>query len=290
MNCLKNMKMYVSYLDQCYQHVFANTIINSWGYLYYDLKGNCLQIISDKILMDDFFDNELFDVQILTDLTINQNYFHSSDVVNDSFISHQIKEILIGHGHSYFFDIVNKSPDFTEIYTFSTNYDPAYSNNYVLNNLDILKIISLDLASRCRRLLTKENTLILPKNLVIQMNELYESNKTIQSSNLKDNILKSKESIPALQKMISDNVFDFNKLPFSFLGSKDITHREKEIIYLYYQDFNAHRIAEILDLSKRTVDKNFENIKKKLACESIGQIIPALLRYDHSVKEFINKK
>ncbi|HEN5492356.1 LuxR C-terminal-related transcriptional regulator, partial [Legionella pneumophila serogroup 1] len=64
-------------------------------------------------------------------------------------------------------------------------------------------------------------------------------------------------------------------------------HREKEMIYLYFNDFNLSRIASIFEISKRTVERHFENIKKKLGCENTGQIIPALIKYDCSLKKGI---
>ncbi|HEL9666606.1 TPA: LuxR family transcriptional regulator, partial [Legionella pneumophila] len=47
------------------------------------------------------------------------------------------------------------------------------------------------------------------------------------------------------------------------------------------------RIASIFEVSKRTVERHFESIKKKLDCESTGQIIPALIKYDCSLKKGI---
>ncbi|HHF7344889.1 TPA: helix-turn-helix transcriptional regulator [Legionella feeleii] len=75
--------------------------------------------------------------------------------------------------------------------------------------------------------------------------------------------------------------------PLTSCRQKNITLKEKEIIYLYYFGFNANRIADILEISKRTVAKHFENIKKKLACDSTGQIIPTLLRSNISINNLI---
>lgn len=71
------------------------------------------------------------------------------------------------------------------------------------------------------------------------------------------------------------------------MSAKQLTLKEKEVVYLYYHGFNVHRIADILDISKRTVDKHFENIKRKLDCDSIGQIIPILMRSNISINQFI---
>jgi len=281
--------MYVSYLNECYQHIFGNTVIKSWGYLYYDFEGRYLQITSDKLLLDDFLHQELYADQIIDNISLSSGSYYSSDVHNDKFLANSVKDILMKQGYTYFFDIIYKNENYSEVYTFASLEDFNYANNFTLNNLDMFKLISLDLAKRCRRLLTKDNLLVLPKTFIIQMNELNVIQPQNTTPDLKDIILKSK-NIDDLFHTASDDVFDFNKLPFSFMASKDLTHKEKEIIYLYYQGFNAHRIAQILDISKRTVDKHFENIKTKLHCEHPGQIISALLRYDTSIKNNINSK
>ncbi|CDZ76570.1 LuxR family transcriptional regulatory, chaperone HchA-associated [Legionella massiliensis] len=287
MNIFNNMGMYASYLQGCYQHVFEKTPIYSWGYFYYDLSGRCLQLMSHKPLLDLFLGKELFFDQISTHLTQHKDSFYSSDIINDKMISPSIKEALHDQKYTYFFDIVHKHVDYTEIYTFATLTDAFQSNNFILNNIDILKIVSQDMAHRCRRLLTKENTLILPKDFVIDMNSLVETALPFDSLNLKDAILSKKVNAPKIQEMVNDSVFEFNNLPFNFISAKDLTLKEKELIYLYYHGFNPHRIADILEISKRTVDKHFENIKKKLDCESTGQIIPTLLRSNISINNFI---
>jgi len=208
---------------------------------------------------------------------------------SDLSISNNVKEILLTEGYTYFFDIFFNHADYSEIYTFATLENPLFANNYILNNLDTLKIISDDLSVKCRRLLTKDNTLILPPDFIIQINELKESFGNSSSLDLKDIIIAEKKHVAHLSEIVQDNVLDYNNLPFSFLSSKALTHKEKELIYLYYQGFNVYRIAEILDISKRTVDKHFEKIRMKLDCESIGQIIPALMRYDNLFKDLSKK-
>lgn len=258
--------------------------------MYYDLSGRYLQLMSDKILLNDFFTNELFADLIIDNLVKTNTPFYASDIAHDVLLPYSVKRILTLQGYTYFFDIFRDHADYSEIYTFATLENPLYANNYILNNLEILKTISDDLSIRCRRLLTKDNTLILPNDLVIQINELNSAPNQTNVVNLKDNMCKSLARNSTLFEKINDNIFDYNRLPFSFLACRDLTHREKEMIYLYYQGFSIHRIAEILDLSRRTVDKHFENIRKKLNCEAVGQIIPALLRYDSLIQESINKK
>lgn len=278
--------MYTSYLGDRYQSIFENTPIYSWGYFYYDLTGRCMQLMSDQSLLDVFFKNDLFAAQIINNITSSQDSFYASDIKNDEMLAHSVKETLVDQNYVYFFDIVHHDESYTEIYTFATRSDVAQSNNFVLNNIDVLTIVGQDLAERCRRL-TKENTLSLPKDFIIEMNSLAQLRQPLNSSNLKEIILGKKDKAHKLQEMVKGTVFDLNKLPFNFLSAKNLTLKEKELIYLYYFGFNAHRIANILEISKRTVDKHFENIKKKLACDSIGQIIPTLLESNISMSNLI---
>ncbi|KTD67216.1 MULTISPECIES: helix-turn-helix transcriptional regulator [Legionella] len=288
MKVFNNMKMYTSYLESLYKHIFANTPIYSWGYFYYDLNGRCLQLMSDNSLLDVFLKKELFTDQIINSLQ-RESDFYASDVMNDGMLADSLKETLVEQRYVYFFDMVHEHADYTEIYTFASTSSAQKSNNFILNNIDILKVISQDLATRGRRLLTKDNTLILPNDFNIEMNALAESYEPDHSLNLKKIILGQKENSPKLHEMVNDTVFDFNTLPFNFMSARQLTLKEKEIIYLYYYGFNVQRIANILEVSKRTVDKHLENIKKKLDCDSTGQIIPTLLRSNISINQFIQK-
>ncbi|KTD72685.1 hypothetical protein [Legionella tucsonensis] len=80
MKVFKNMKMYTSYLEGLYQHIFTNTPISTWGYFYYDLNGRCLQLMSDKWLLDVFFKNDLFATQIFSNITTTPDTLYASDV------------------------------------------------------------------------------------------------------------------------------------------------------------------------------------------------------------------
>lgn len=289
MNSFNNMKMYATYLDGCYQHIFERTPVFSWGYFYFDMDGRCIQLMSDQPLLAVFLRNELFVDQITNNIIQRQDFIYGSDVINDHILPASIRETLVDQKYSYFFDIVRKHNNYTEICTFATTVDVNQSNNFILNNLDMLKLIAEDLSRRCRRLLTKDNIIILPQHFIIEMNMLAELKQPEAPARLKDLILGNKEKMPKLHELASDTPFDFNKLPFNFMSARELTLKEKEIIYLYYYGFNTSRIANILEISKRTVDKHFENIKKKLDCESTGQIIPLLLRNNISINDFLAK-
>ncbi|WP_408605502.1 helix-turn-helix transcriptional regulator [Legionella tunisiensis] len=54
--------------------------------------------------------------------------------------------------------------------------------------------------------------------------------------------------------------FDLSSLPFNL---NNFTAREKDIIYLLFYGFNTKESADILELSRRTIERTFESIRKK---------------------------
>jgi DNA-binding CsgD family transcriptional regulator len=294
MNQFSRMKMYTNYLADSYKHIFDHTPICHWGYLYYDSSGRYLQLLSESFLLDEFFTKELYADQIAADIDLISDKIYVSDIINDHLLSPSLKEILLNRDFTYFFDYMRRNIDSDhnysmEIITFASFTNPFITNNFLMNNIDVLNKICEDFAQKCHRLLTKENTIILPKDFMININETFTTNIQNPNLNLKTNLFKPHVKNSKLALLLKENTFDFNLLPFSFLAAKDLTHKEKEVIYLYFFGFNSGRIASILDISKRTVEKYFENIRKKLKCESTGQIIPTLLVFDNSLQTSLRK-
>lgn len=142
MNSFNNMKMYTSYLDGCYQHIFERTPVYSWGYFYFDMDGRCLQLMSDQPLLDVFLKNELYVDQITNNMTQRQDFIYGSDIINDHILPDSIRETLINQKYSYFFDIVHKDDKYTEICTFAMTVAVNQANNFILNNIEMLRLVA----------------------------------------------------------------------------------------------------------------------------------------------------
>ncbi|PWY56177.1 helix-turn-helix transcriptional regulator [Legionella qingyii] len=291
MTQFSKMKMHTGWLANAYHPFFDESPIYSWGYMYYDLNGNYFQIMSEQHLLTDFFHNELYATQILRDIEILDYEYYVSNVSGDNFLDDELKGVVTARGYTFFYDFIkrNNTPTqfSTEIITLASTSDPIKSNNFILNNLGILDKVCEDIANKCRKLLSKENLLILPKDFTMKVNETF-ANKKDPPLNLHNKILNYANKSQTISEFF-DKTFDFTQLPFSFLACKNLTHKEKEIIYLYYYGFSLPRIASILEISKRTVDKNLEHIRNKLQCENSSQIIPALLRFDKSIMSATKK-
>lgn len=287
MRSIANMKAYTHFLANSYRDIFERTPIDFWGYFYFDCEGRFLQLNSEKYIIDEILNKELFIEQNLCEINFQHNDYYVCNVAEDDVIASGIKTCLLDRSYTYFFDFIHQDSNRVEMITFASSKQPESTNNYILNNLELFKIIADDLSARMRRLHTKDNFLILPKECVIQINELIKSPNTNQHENLKDIILRSHNQ--KIVERIKDNVFDYNDLPFNFIANKELTHREKEIIYLYFNCFTIQNIASIFEISKRSVDRHFESIKRKLNCENNSQIIPTLMKYNYSLRSHILK-
>ncbi|MFO2594038.1 LuxR family transcriptional regulator, partial [Legionella pneumophila serogroup 1] len=59
-------------LYNCYNDIFEKTPIDFWGYLYFDFQGHYLQLISEKSIIEEILNKELFIEQNLC----KKNYQH----------------------------------------------------------------------------------------------------------------------------------------------------------------------------------------------------------------------
>lgn len=72
------------------------------------------------------------------------------------------------------------------------------------------------------------------------------------------------------------HVFNYSALPFELEKNVLFTSKEKEVIYLYYNRFAITEIADILDVSVRTINRYMRKIRLKLKCQSNNHIISSL--------------
>ena len=137
--------------------------------------------------------------------------------------------------------------------------------NVYLNNLDMLDRFVLFFNDRAERLLKKaERTkIILPGKLYQQ------SEEKIHTS-------------PALADMIEGVINEMQIKKYRIKHEKyqhiKLSSRELDCIFLYQDGKTAKETARELNISQRTVETYFENIKNKLSCYSKDQVLQFLLK------------
>jgi DNA-binding NarL/FixJ family response regulator len=87
---------------------------------------------------------------------------------------------------------------------------------------------------------------------------------------------------PAAAALLAGHPGSAEKEPGGFAG---LTARESEILYAIGGGLSTRDIAEKFDLSGRTVDVHRANIKRKLGCNSLAEVLVKALEYKRAKDE-----
>ena len=160
--------------------------------------------------------------------------------------------------------LINTSDKSVEFYFFSGPIKSQWLHNFYLNNLDLLEKFVLYFKDAAGKLIRKaeKNRIILPKSSISVKsleNPLHACNDV---SNLRTDFLR-----------------DINfKEPISVEnGSVLLSNREREVAFNILQGKTALEIAEKLIISRKTVERHIENMKRKLHCSNKAELIKRLL-------------
>lgn len=170
-------------------------------------------------------------------------------------INHTIKQQLkLGYG----VEIVEKSHNYCDFYTFASNTPEIY-----FFSIRILRQFIYYFRQECMRLLSHsiEEKIIFDKR------------------NVQDKIILPISNIDIHLSDIEEYEFDLNKI-YLYGEYKNTSLTKKEIFYLKYllRGFSAKRIALNLGISFRTVQNNIERIKFKLGCSTIIEAVAIAIK------------
>src|SRR5690606_32373055 len=119
------------------------------------------------------------------------------------------------------------------IFSFESKADPDYMNNYYINNIETINSFCKYLEKSLKNILYAQKKIIVPT-----IKDIF----NMPQNNLNSLLL-------------------FNDIPEK-TNVSNLTKRELEMIALYViNDATARQSADYLKISKRTVDKHWENIK-----------------------------
>jgi DNA-binding CsgD family transcriptional regulator len=274
------MLMQSGVFNDVFAQMLENTPIDDWGYCCFNKKGEYFQIESNPMFFKEFIEKKIFLKIPVSESNLAKYKIYSSRIENDPNMANELRALALKHGYAHLVNIIKSSISKTEVYTFVSKQKDMSNINFVINNQAMLENVIEKIKKRVNPLVNKENSIKLPKNIIDKMIVLNE--EAIMQANdcyyeyeqqsLK-NIVPSKHTIDSFKG--AD--FDFASLPFEIELNAQFTPREKDAIYLWYNGFNTKEAADILEVSKRTIERHFEKIRKKLNCTSKVQIIKQLL-------------
>lgn len=260
---------------------FANTSITWWSYVYIDSRGQYFQIDSDPMIFKQFIDEDLFLTMLASKPLTTQEFFscklHEKNELDDT-----LTQFSLQHGYHYFFNITNREKNKLEIITFASKEDNSSALNYILNNKEKVSQIVSKIKSCVKPLLRAENFALLDFD-TSPLNNLDIEHSRDLISHLKSGLQEKSENIDFANMENESDGFNLNSLPFYFPIEKSISNREKDVIYLLYNGFNTKQSAEILNISRRTIERSFTALTEKFGCNNKHQVINTLLN-NHAKK------
>lgn len=152
---------------------------------------------------------------------------------------------------------IEKHESYYDIWNFGTKRENKKITHLYLNNLEIFILFTVFYKDKCKELIqvcSKDPIIVeeMPPNV---------GNKNIEDKQLTEKIFSSLKS--KTNRYYVNGVF----------GDDHLTMSEMECCFWIQQGKTSEEMAIILNCSKRTIQKHIENIKNKLHCHNIGQLI-----------------
>lgn len=161
--------------------------------------------------------------------------------------------------------IIKKSENFTEFYFFSSSiYNTGVVNVY-FNNMEVLEKFILYFNDRAEKILSKaeKSKIILPRYVYRQCDDQVDLNI------LADDVVNCVLEEMRIKKY---------RIKHDGYSNVKLSSRELECIFLYAKGKTAKETARELNISQRTVETYFENIKNKLNCYTKDQVLRFLVK------------
>ncbi|CAM3010599.1 transcription regulator protein, response regulator containing CheY-like receiver domain and HTH DNA-binding domain [Legionella steigerwaltii] len=250
---------YSDYVNQICNDLFKEIGINHFSYVEISNQGNLIWLGSDSNYFEKCINQQLVKSAPTSILkTYPKTGFYLIDVYQDEYKQYSLPVFqLLNHfdyGHS--FRILEIADNCTiKLYSFDAPLGKQDINHIYLNNLNVLKKFNLYF----------ENKITFIRNKLNQ--NPFQENRDPEFANLWDLTLKQ-------------NNFIEQTFPASFYLSESkiqITPREKEVLFWYIKGKTSDETAKILNVSRRTIERHFENLREKFGCFSKSQIALKLM-------------
>lgn len=183
----------------------------------------------------------------------------SNAVWNDASINFNIDHGIV---------LVEPGVDSCEFFCFGTEPKNPHMLNYYLNHLDYLRRFTLYFKDKASTFITKaeKTKIFLP--------EFSEPIFPLQQNTDKKLLRTFMEETKVNHFKLKINATDIT-----------VTRRELDCIIYLFENKSAKQIAKILGLSFRTIENNINNLKIKLNCSTVSELINILLiHYPHFIK------
>ncbi len=231
--------------------LFDNFVITNFGYSRHFKDGTMLRLSADKEWSKKYFEHQFYnDIIFYNFPDIAENNSELRIITNEPTCAHY--SALYDHNLWNIYTIARRHQDFAEIFFFATAKEKTEAINFYINNKNMLEnYIEYFKNSAASWMIANDPNILISTELKLTYHQLKESKK-----------------IDKFFKLICSD-FDQEKLSF--------TVREEECIKQLILGKTAKETASALNISYRTVESHFNNIKRKAGCKKISQFLALFL-------------
>ncbi|WP_232505584.1 helix-turn-helix transcriptional regulator [Legionella clemsonensis] len=250
---------YTDFVTHLCKDLFKVTGINHFSYVEMNDTGNFIWLGTDSKYFERCIHQQLVETAPISILkTYPKNGFYLIDIYQEEYKQYSAPVFqLLNHfeyGHSF---RILEIADYNRIklYSFDAPLGKRDINHVYLNNLEIFKKFSSYFEDKI--------TFIRDK---------------FDANSLQDN--KYAEFIHLWNSSFKQNGIMDHTLPTMFYSAESkiqITPREREVLFWYIKGKTSEETAKLLDVSRRTIERHFENLRDKFGCFSKNQIALKLM-------------
>lgn len=242
--------------------LFKKTGVIHFSYVEVDRKGNYFWLDSSSDYLEKCLDSQLVNEAPINIIkTYPKPGLYLIDVYAEEYkrYSQSVFSMLhhFDYGHSFrIMEISPAKPQMIKLYCFEAPLNRDDMNHFYINNLNLFNQFSAHFNQKLSLIRTLLNPLAIPDY---------------------------KDFISQVHGTPPSSFCEYSKpttLPF-------LTKREKELLQWHLKGKTSQEIAEILMVSRRTIERHFENLREKFHCSSKNQIAVKLLQDKHSYPELI---
>ena len=250
---------YTDLVNHICNDLFKVTGINHFSYVEINNQGNSIWLGSDSNYLEKCVNQQLVNNAPTSILkTYPKTGFYLIDVYQDEYKQYSLPVFqLLNHfdyGHSFRILEIT-APCTIKLYSFDAPLGKQDMNHVYLNNLNIFKKFNLYFENQIASIRNKINQNPLPEDQFSEFTNLWDL--TFRQNNFIE------QTLPAT---------------FYSLESKiQITPREKEVLFWYIKGKTSDETAKLLNVSRRTIERHFENLREKFGCFSKSQIALKLM-------------
>lgn len=244
---------YTGFIDQTCKQLFKITGLSHFSYVEIDEEGDYFWLGSHDEYLEKCIHHQLVDeapVSILK--TYPKPGFYLVDIYSEKYKQHSMPVFRLlndfDYGHSFrILEVSKRKRHILKLYSYDAPLGRQDINHFYLNNLDLFR----------------------------QFNSFFDDKiSSIRKDFCKNKIEASKhhEFIHLMKSSIEPQNNLIEKLSDDTNAEIQITPREKEILWWYIKGKTSEETAKILDISRRTIERHFENLREKFGCFSKNQL------------------